>query len=125
MAENHRSSTLVTRLNRSGVCWGWPRITAQVHSFLRHTTSTIAGDGRESPLKYTNGFLFPLPALAGDGRESPLKYTVTIGNTEYEAAGDGRESPLKYTVARRVVMAAHAGDGRESPLKYTRRASLV
>ena len=36
--------------------------------------------------------------LAGDGRESPLKYTRASQGFRFGSAGDGRESPLKYTV---------------------------
>ena len=59
-----------------------------------------AGDGRESPLKYTKRRRANLPNVAGDGRESPLKYTTAGGLSGVAAAGDGRESPLKYTVRR-------------------------
>ena len=56
---------------------------------------------------------------AGDGRESPLKYTASDCESQVCAAGDGRESPLKYTSTRYLPDQPNAGDGRESPLKYT------
>ena len=34
---------------------------------------------------------------AGDGRDSPLKYTAALQALALSAAGDGRDSPLKYT----------------------------
>ena len=59
------------------------------------------------------------PLRAGDGRESPLKYTIRAMRAAPLTAGDGRESPLKYTRSSPWLSALHAGDGRESPLKYT------
>ena len=38
---------------------------------------------------------------AGDGRDSPLKYTYPLGVVWCLVAGDGRDSPLKYTTAAR------------------------
>ena len=37
---------------------------------------------------------------AGDGRDSPLKYTVDHGVVSAVVAGDGRDSPLKYTLRK-------------------------
>ena len=38
-----------------------------------------------------------MPEVAGDGRDSPLKYTDQFPDRRREQAGDGRDSPLKYT----------------------------
>jgi hypothetical protein len=60
---------------------------------------------------------------AGDGRDSPLKYTGSIGSLPHPLrAGDGRDSPLKYTMETcvRIPHRFDAGDGRDSPLKYTK-----
>src|ERR1035438_5562173 len=62
-------------------------------------------------------------APAGDGRDSPLKYTSATRSSYLNRAGDGRDSPLKYTTFAPVVAAACAGDGRDSPLKYTLRVA--
>ncbi len=59
---------------------------------------------------------------AGDGRESPLKYTIGDAATILMAAGDGRESPLKYTVSRNLPslkMLGMAGNHRSSTLRQS------
>ena len=77
MAGIHRSSTLLEFDNLSRESWGWPGFTAQVH-FARYVAVDLcAGDGRDSPLKYTGVRMEPSTAQAGDGRDSPLKYTLT------------------------------------------------
>ena len=43
--------------------------------FVRSTGRGTAGDGRDSPLKYTIDRARYLQRMAGDGRDSPLKYT--------------------------------------------------
>ena len=77
--------------------WGWPGITAQVHSLARLSFPCWAGDGQESPLKYTERNRLVIFVVAGDGQESPLKYTRIISSSGSIMAGDGQESPLKYT----------------------------
>ncbi len=107
------------RYSPLSVCWGWPGVAAQVHLLTHLVCSAVAGDGRESPLKYTsarNGWCI---GPAGDGRESPLKYTFGSNAIHTVCAGDGRESPLKYTKTIHGPPIRLAGDGRESPLKYT------
>ncbi len=39
----------------------------------------------------------PIDIMAGDGRDSPLKYTARKVVDTLVVAGDGRDSPLKYT----------------------------
>ena len=71
-AQVHYSALLSRRRQR----WGWPGIAAQVHYAIGLAIQKRqAGDGRESPLKYTDCAGCPGAAVAGDGRESPLKYT--------------------------------------------------
>ena len=77
--------------------WGWPGFTAQVHFEGIGTGTQAAGDGRDSPLKYTLAKGKTMPEVAGDGRDSPLKYTDQFPDRRREQAGDGRDSPLKYT----------------------------
>src|ERR1700686_3915191 len=68
MAGNHRSSTLRPSPGRRRTGWGWPGITAQVHSAHRDQPRPQAGDGRESPLKYTEKHTHPsLPSLGMAG----------------------------------------------------------
>ena len=43
--------SIVTSAGNSG--WGWPGIAAQVHLTSTIPACIVAGDGRESPLKYT------------------------------------------------------------------------
>ncbi len=145
MAGIHRSSTLSIRSARSATRWGWPGFTAQVHLLCVTVCVTCAGDGRDSPLKYTRDDGVPsMPrrlGMAGIHRSSTLDAQQTQLT---RCAGDGRDSPLKYTRracaacdAQRwgwpgftaqvhlIVSALHAiraGDGRDSPLKYTARA---
>ncbi len=56
--------------------WGWPGFTAQVHCKKKAKAEVDAGDGRDSPLKYTGLTRHTRRLRAGDGRDSPLKYTL-------------------------------------------------
>ncbi len=53
MAGIHRSSTLQWPICHHYFCWGWPGFTAQVHFNGQSVITISAGDGRDSPLKYT------------------------------------------------------------------------
>jgi hypothetical protein len=77
MARNHRSRTLPRRgCSTSFQClgWGWPGITAHVHSALIESSgprTVPAGDGQESPLTYTRELVVrskPLPTRLGMAR---------------------------------------------------------
>ena len=77
--------------------WGWPGVAAQVHFRRFLNARRAAGDGRESPLKYTCWQLHRLPhrlGVAGSRRSSTLLLCCVLAVLP---AGDGRESPLKYT----------------------------
>ena len=119
MAGIHRSSTLDCVRRVSDVSWGWPGFTAQVHCqpIARYTAGALgmAGIHRSSTLQCSR---VAVQRAAGDGRDSPLKYTrrcllhlhdhgwgwpgftaqVHCLADDVLDAGDGRDSPLKYTV---------------------------
>ena len=125
MAGNRRSSTLASDMSSAAMRWGWPGIAAQVHCRARwpchdrwgwpgiaaqvhyldnRTATRCAGDGRESPLKYTHASAARHAAalgMAGNRRSSTLMHALRSSST----AGDGRESPLKYTAS--TVSAEH------------------
>ena len=101
MAENHRSSTLIQVGTSSDGALGM----AENHrSSTLHPCTEVpipfAGDGRESPLKYTGWRSLPFAPLAGDGRESPLKYTSrpceSIAQSALGMAENHRSSTLGF-----------------------------
>ena len=151
MAGIHRSSTL-HRQRDARRCWGWPGFTAQVHSRRNRTLRTCrAGDGRDSPLKYTAyrrdgsaamlncwgwpGFTAQVHLRGNAGARSTLVLGMAgihRSSTLYArsrpcaySAGDGRDSPLKYTRTSSGMLRTTAGDGRDSPLKYTCLAAYL
>ncbi len=76
MAGNHRSSTLSPGLIVCPLGWGWPGITAQVHCLVRGSDcrDRWGWPGITAQVHFDIGVC--LLRKAGDGRESPLKYTT-------------------------------------------------
>ena len=99
--------------------WGWPGVAAQVHFRRFLNARRAAGDGRESPLKYTVAVLRPCCASRWGWPGVAAQVHLSHLCSSTAEAGDGRESPLKYTSERKYFFVVTAGDGRESPLKYT------
>ena len=146
MAGIHRSSTL-GRLETVSQRWrwGWPGFTAQVHSGAHCAAMHMsAGDGRDSPLKYTRslhrharrvrwgwpGFTAQVHwtrcdataairlGMAGIHRSSTLLDRAGMRDCTLGMAGIHRSSTLAQRASR---YADCAGDGRDSPLKYTQQ----
>ena len=105
--------------------WGWPRITAQVHSQACYGRRRIALGMAENRRSSTlTSHVRRRRDRAGDGRESPLKYTdaarMIVGINRLGMAENRRSSTLEHRASIRHDL---AGDGRESPLKYTATCS--
>ncbi len=81
--------------------------------------SDLAGDGRDSPLKYTNCSVTSVVVAAGDGRDSPLKYT-TISRWPLRKllgmAGIHRSSTLVVPLTWARIVLGMAGIHRSSTL---------
>ncbi len=101
MAGIHRSSTLQGHGDRYCYCWGWPGFTAQVHSTLEQLAPGWSWGWPGFTAQVHWGNYSARLGRAGDGRDSPLKYTYPLGVVWCLVAGDGRDSPLKYTTAAR------------------------
>jgi hypothetical protein len=77
--------------------WGWPGFTAQVHFKTNRLLIYSAGDGRDSPLKYTN-------------------VTTSISPTQLGMAGIHRSSTLISLNLQRRFVLGMAGIHRSSTL---------
>ncbi len=99
--------------------WGWPGFTAQVHFSFGLVSGWRAGDGRDSPLKYTKAPLEDEAYTAGDGRDSPLKYTgpgMGYPSQSLGMAGIHRSSTLPSTNGCIWILLGMAGIHRSSTL---------
>src|SRR6185312_15819791 len=77
--------------------WGWPGITAHVHSAQIHRREFKAGDGRESPLTYTqrkSSAASSKLGMAGNHRSRTLLILHDALRVELGMAGNHRSRTL-------------------------------